>query len=117
MSESPEPSIDDLVSFNVARGWLPRSHGRKISVETLYRWCHQGLQNAARLQAVKVGGRWFTTRQWVHDFIRAGQPDLMAEKVGIRIRTRLQRDRAAAWAEGELRSLWSELGRSKKAQR
>jgi hypothetical protein len=117
MPESPEPSIDDLVSFNVARSWLPRSQGRKISIETLYRWCHRGLVNGNRLQAVKVGGRWFTTRKWVQDFIRAGQPDLTAENFGTSIRTRLQRERAAAWAERELRRLWSGLGRSKKARR
>lgn len=107
MSELPETSIDDLFSFNVARSWLPRSHGRKISIDTLYRWCHQGLQGGVRLQAVKVGGRWFTTRQWLQDFIRAGQPDLTVKDSGTSIRTSSQKKRAAASAERELRRLWN----------
>lgn len=117
MSESPEISNDDLVSFNVARSWLPRSFGRKISIETLYRWRHRGLQNGTRLQAVKVGGRWFTTRQWVQDFIRAGQPDLTVKESSTSIRTTSQKKRAAASTERELRRLWSELGRSNEARR
>ena len=65
---------DDLASLNVARGWLPRTHGKKISLDTLYRWCQKGLKNGVRLEAVKIGSRWYTTRKWVQDFIRAGKP-------------------------------------------
>ena len=54
---------DELVSLSVARGWLPRAQGKKISLDTLYRWCLKGLKNGVRLEAVKIGSRWFTTRK------------------------------------------------------
>jgi hypothetical protein len=111
-----EPHQDsDLVSLNVARDWLPRTRGRKISLDTLYRWCQKGLKNGVRLEAVKIGSRWYTTRKWVQDFVKAGKPSLEAgNPAGPSIRTSRQRDRAADWAEKELRRLWKKSPRNPK---
>jgi hypothetical protein len=104
---------DDLVSINVARGWLPRaSNGRKISLDTLYRWCQKGLKNGVRMEAVKIGSRWYTTRKWVQDFIRAGKPNLAVGDAAPVLRTRQQRDRAVDWAEKELCKEWKNLPRN-----
>jgi len=103
---------DDLVSLNVARTWLPRLNGRKISLDTLYRWCQKGLKNGVRLQAVKVGSRWFTSRQWVQEFVRAGNPNLNAATADENLRTIPQLHRAANWAERKLRESWKKQPRN-----
>ena len=114
---SPPPKAEshqdnDLVSLNVARGWLPRTHGNKISLDTLYRWCQKGLKNGVRLEAVKIGSRWYTTRKWVQDFVRAGKPNLTITDIPPKLRTTSQRDRAADWAERELRDSWKKPPRN-----
>jgi len=105
---------DDLVSLNLARAWLPKSNGRKVSLDTLYRWCHKGLKNGVRLQAIKVGSRWFTSRRWVQDFVRAGNPHLNPATAATNLRTSPQRHRAADWAEQELRKSWEKPPRNPK---
>lgn len=111
---SSRPTQDgDLVSLNIARGWLPRAaNGRKISLDTLYRWCQKGLKNGVRLEAVKVGSRWFTTRRWIQDFVRAGRPNLTSDDVVPGLRTGQQRRRASDWAEKELQKEWKKVPRN-----
>jgi hypothetical protein len=113
--ENSQPLQDnDFVSLNVARTWLPRSNGRRISLDTLYRWCQKGLKNGVRLQAVKVGSRWFTCRRWVQEFVRAGNPNLNAATADTNLRTSPQRHRAANWAEKKLRESWKRQPRNPK---
>jgi len=108
-----EPIQDgELISFNAARDLLPRSNGRKVSLDTLYRWSSKGTKKGVRLQAAKVGNRWFTSRQWLQDFIRAGNPDFTTLAEAPKPRTNLQRQRAAKWAKEELHKSWNKPPRN-----
>jgi hypothetical protein len=78
----------------------------------MYRWCQKGLKNGVRLEAVKIGSRWYTTRNWLQEFVRAGKPNLKSGGAEPKLRTSQQRDRAADWAEKELDRLWKKPPRN-----
>lgn len=44
--------------------------GRRISKPTAWRWCIHGI-SGVRLRRQRVGGRWFTTLEWVREFMEA----------------------------------------------
>ena len=48
-----------------------RRAGVHVSVWTILRWIHRGVR-AGRLEAVKVGGRWFTSVAAVRRFVELG---------------------------------------------
>ncbi|MEM7204103.1 MAG: DUF1580 domain-containing protein [Planctomycetota bacterium] len=47
--------------------------GLRVSVWTLLRWMRRGVR-AGRLEAVKVGGRWYTSAAAMRRFIARGAP-------------------------------------------
>jgi hypothetical protein len=83
--------------------------GKKVSIDTLWRWCMRGLRNGVRLRSVLIGGRRYTTKQWVMEFI-----DAMTEGAepgpasSVPVRTPNQRQTASERAAEELKALWNE---------
>lgn len=62
------PPHETLISLGQAARGLPRRRGRRpVHVSTLYRWRRVGLLGV-RLEAVKVGGTWCTTREAIRRF-------------------------------------------------
>lgn len=45
------------------------SEGPRVSVWTAMRWCRHGLRDGTRLEAIKVGGRWYSSREAVRRFL------------------------------------------------
>ena len=53
---------------------LPRGrNGRPVHPQTVLRWVRRGV-HGVRLEAVKLGGRWVTSRAALNEFIQALQP-------------------------------------------
>src|SRR4051794_30086728 len=61
-----------------ARGLPPGRNGRPTHVSTIIRWITTGTISPAgetvHLRAVRMGGRWLTTREWVDDYARRLTP-------------------------------------------
>lgn len=53
------------------------SEGPRVSIWTAMRWCRHGLRDGTRLEAVKIGGRWYSSRPAVKRFM-AQQAELHA---------------------------------------
>lgn len=45
------------------------SEGPRVSAWTAMRWCRNGLRDGTRLEAIKVGGRWYSSREAVRRFL------------------------------------------------
>jgi len=71
------------------------------NVATIWRWAHQGVRGV-RLEAVPVGGRWFTSREAIQRFLtaqaqRAGQKVSATESAAQKARiAKAERKLAAA---------------------
>lgn len=90
-----------------------REPGRKISIDSIWRWCIRGVRGV-RLRSVLIGGRRFTTRQWLLEFIETRSRLSEAEPLTVQLpRTVRQRNKASADASRELRALWR-TGRRRK---
>ena len=69
----------DLLSFGSVAENLPRSaNGKKIHISTIHRWHNKGVKGI-RLEAVRIGGRRYTTLENVEKFCKQlseidGQP-------------------------------------------
>ena len=61
---------NELVSLRTAAEWFPRKGGRTTSAKSLENWIENGVKGL-KLQAVRSGGEWFTSREWVEEFLRA----------------------------------------------
>lgn len=59
--------------------------GRRMSPQTVVRWCRKGI-GGARLKHLKVGGRLYSKPDWVEEFILAsnGDSDLAEEECSAR---------------------------------
>src|SRR5438309_219453 len=61
-----------------ARIQPPGRAGRPVHISTLVRWITAGSRGpdgaTVRLQAVRMGGRWLTTRAWLDDYARRLTP-------------------------------------------
>jgi hypothetical protein len=83
-----------------------RSPGRRVSVNTIWRWCTRGV-HGVRLRSVLLGGRRCTTRPWLQEFTEvitaAAEPPGPAVP---EVRTQRQRRGAAERAAEELRATW-----------
>jgi hypothetical protein len=84
----------------------PARGGRKTHISTVLRWITRGARapdgTRVKLEAIRLGGRWFTTRQALARFAEALTPRLdSAPAAAPRPRSRRQRasDRAAAELE------------------
>jgi hypothetical protein len=59
-------SVDDeqLVTLNeLARSLPKRRNNRPVHVSTIHRWRTRGLSGGIRLEAVRIGGVWHTSRE------------------------------------------------------
>lgn len=82
--------------------------GKKVSIDTLWRWCMRGLRNGVRLKSVLIGGRRYTTKQWVMEFIDALNQDPEPGRASeTQFRTARQQQSASERAAEELRALWN----------
>jgi hypothetical protein len=62
---------EDLLTFSqVAKEIQEQQPGSRLHVATVHRWALRGCRGT-KLEAVRVGGRWMTSRQSVHRFLRA----------------------------------------------
>lgn len=75
-----EPDILDalgqLLPLSAVRALVPSRHaGKSLHGATLTRWILSGVRgrdgSRVRLRAVKLGGAWLTTREWVAQFVGA----------------------------------------------
>lgn len=66
-----DPALDGLVEEGlVSATEAVRSLGLRVSVWSILRWIRHGVRKR-RLEAVKVGGRWFTSVAAVRRFVVA----------------------------------------------
>ena len=91
-----------------AAALLPgRKPGKRLYVNTVWRWCMRGLRNGVRLRSVLIGGQRLTTRRWLQEFIQAmsesREPGGASPPV---IRTPRQRKSAAERAVEEWKAFW-----------
>jgi hypothetical protein len=79
--------LDQEISLATAAQFLPGRSGRGVHLNTIVRWCHSGVRGY-KLRSVLIGGRRFTTRRWINEFIAAlnsehpapvSRPDLLEE--------------------------------------
>jgi hypothetical protein len=101
------------LTMTEAAALLPgRKPGKRLYVNTVWRWCRKGLRGV-RLRSVLVGGQRLTTRQWLQEFIQAmseaREPgDASPPPV---IRTPRQRQSASERAAEELKAAWKQRRR------
>src|SRR5262249_5272600 len=86
-----------------------RKPGKRLYVNTVWRWCMKGLRNGVRLRSVLIGGQRLTTRRWLQEFIQAmseaREPGGASPPV---IRTPRQRQSASERAAEELKAAWKQ---------
>ena len=84
---------------------IPGRTGRKINSVTAWRWVAKGLLTPdgrrVRLEAVKLGATWFTSREAMERFAAAITPTFSADAEPLP-RTPTKRQMAAKRAEDEL---------------
>ncbi len=70
--------IDDRIPLSDAAELFPKRNGKPPQWATLRRWNAKGIRGV-KLAMFRVGGRWYTTRQAVVDFIQECNPELGTE--------------------------------------
>jgi hypothetical protein len=94
-------ATETLVSLAEAAKSIPPSrNGRRTHLSTILRWILHGV-DGVRLEGVRLGGRWLTSREALQRFAERLTPDLGANQP-MPPRSRAARDRASARAEKEL---------------
>jgi hypothetical protein len=87
----------------------PARSGRRCHLSTILRWITRGARGPSgervRLEAVRLGGRWLTSREALRRFVELLTPDLDAGPAVTTPRTPGQRRRASERAERELARL------------
>jgi hypothetical protein len=58
------------LSLTEAAAYIASLTGRRPPTATLHRWVRKGVRGA-RLEAHRIGGRWYTSRDAVDDFLKA----------------------------------------------
>jgi hypothetical protein len=101
-SESP-------LSLNQAARWLPPGRcNRPVSFNCVLRWILNGANGPdgqiVRLEAVRLGGRWLTSREAIQRFAEALTPPTSDRQMSP-ARIRRQRRRTAEHTERELDKL------------
>jgi Protein of unknown function (DUF1580) len=99
-------SSESTISLIQAAGLLPPGRrGRPVSLSCLLRWVLTGARGPSgervRLEAVRLGGRWITSRQALQRFAERLTPRIFAAPAPIP-RTASQRQGASERAEEEL---------------
>lgn len=58
---------EELLTMSEARGEIARATRKRPDRATLHRWVHRGV-GGVRLEAVRLGRQWFTSRQAITRF-------------------------------------------------
>lgn len=66
-----DPCQENLIALRDLPEKLPKRHGKRIHISTVYRWAQRGLRGGIRLETVKVGGGRYTSQEAVHRFVEA----------------------------------------------
>jgi hypothetical protein len=86
----------------------PARNGKKTHISTILRWILHGAKapdgSRVRLEALRLGGRWFTTREAIQRFAAALTPRLGGTAFPCP-RSAGARSRASERAEAELRRM------------
>lgn len=61
---------DGLLPLKDATKEFPERNGKRPHLHTLRRWIAVGVQGK-RLKAKRVGGVWYTSREWIEEFLAA----------------------------------------------
>jgi hypothetical protein len=61
---------ESFISLCDAANSLPKRNGKSVHRLTVRNWIVNGLRKT-RLAAIKIGGVWFTTQEWMDEFFRA----------------------------------------------
>jgi hypothetical protein len=94
------PSIldENPISLEAACRLIPPARGNRCHVSTLVRWIRRGVLSPngrrARLEAIRLGGRWLTSRAAIRRFCDALTPRLDDTELSVP-RTERQADREA----------------------
>jgi hypothetical protein len=87
----------------------PARRGKRTHLSTLLRWICTGATapdgSRVRLEAVRLGGRWVTTREALARFAAALTPRLGDEGAVLAMRTPTSRERSSERAAKELEQL------------
>jgi hypothetical protein len=99
-------SAESALSLSQAARLLPPSRrGRPATLSCLLRWVLDGVRTPdgrrVRLEAVRLGGRWLTSREALQRFAEAQTPALDSD-IGPTYRTPAARQRASERAAAEL---------------
>jgi hypothetical protein len=101
-----EVTAGEGLSLPQAARLLPSYRGGKaVNAATIWRWIVQGIVlpdgSCLRLEAVRLSGRWLTSRPALERFLRAQTPELAARPPAPP-RTPVRREKAAARAAAAL---------------
>lgn len=66
----PDMNADLLKPIAEASEWFPVFRGRRLSAKAIIRRIRHG-QDGIRLKAIRDGGKWFTSPEWVAEFLEA----------------------------------------------
>jgi hypothetical protein len=103
-------STETTLSLAQAARLLPPGRGeRPVTLSCILRWVLRGARSPSgeliRLEAIRVGGRWVTSREALQRFSERLTPDLAASGPGPTPRTPGRRRRASERAGRELERL------------
>jgi Protein of unknown function (DUF1580) len=99
-----------LISLNDASRIVPAARrGKKTHLSTLLRWILKGCRGpngtTVRLEAIRVGNRWMTSRQALQRFAESLTPRIGSGEKTPTIRTSAARQRESERAATELSAL------------
>jgi hypothetical protein len=100
-------SREHLYNFAKAARFVPPArNGKKTHISTLLRWATKGAKGprgtTVRLEAMRLGNRWVTSREAIERFMAALTPRPDAQRDTPGSRTAIRRQQASARAAEEL---------------
>jgi hypothetical protein len=100
-------TVETPLPLNTAAGLIPPArNGKKTHLSTLMNWIRRGARSPSgervRLEAVRLGGRWMTSREALQRFAEQLTPRLETPASTATARTPGQRQHAAERAAREL---------------
>jgi hypothetical protein len=98
-----------------AAGFFPENNGKKVSVSAMRRWILTG-DHGVRLQAVYVAHRWYTTEEWVHQFIESTTSAVVAKAVPVAVPNSAERDEEKRRSAEQLKKWGIDVGHGRKTQ-
>lgn len=99
-------TVETPIPLSVATDFIPPGRGgKRTHISTLLRWITHGSKapdgRVVRLEAARVGARWFTSKAAIHRFSERLTP-AFGNNDEIKLRTLKGRERASARAAREL---------------